>query len=351
MQIKNLFDSVRLDQLQEYLRDHFGSSLKNLSITEFPGGASNPTYLLDSSQGKQVLRSKPLGNLVSKAHAIDREYRVINALTQTGFPVPRTFLYCNDVKVIGAEFYVMEFIEGKVTEDFTLPDVSNTERTEIYNSMNETIAQLHRIDPDAIGLTDFGKTGNYFARQIKLWMRQYQQHYEPIPRFEILADWLTENLVIEEQRTIIHGDYRLANIIISPDFPKVAAVVDWELSTTGHPLADFTYNLSHWYLPNFNKAFGKVTLEGANLNGLGIPTMQAYTKTYSERVQIEITPKNLYYGIVFNLFRLAGIIIGVIGRTRSGTAKNEFARSTAHNLEPTIALAWHYVEQADSANL
>lgn len=349
MTADNLASILSFDRLEEFLGAHFGTSTKILSASEFSGGASNPTYLLKSSQGQHVLRSKPRGALVSKAHAIDREYRVINALSKTDFPVPKTLLYCDDADVIGAEFYIMEYIAGRVFEDFTLPGSDPTARAAIYESMNETIAHLHSIDPDRIGLSDFGKPGNYFERQIKIWMRQYQHEEETLPRFEGLAEWLTENLIDDNQRTIVHGDYRLANIILAPDKPKVAAVLDWELSTIGHPLADFTYNLSQWYLPNFNAAFGKVTLADADLDALGIPSMEDYAKRYSDRRDKEISPKDLYYGIAFNLYRLAGIIIGVIGRTKSGTAKNEFARSTAHNLDPTIELAWQYVAKAEAS--
>ena len=348
MKAKEPNAALPLVHLEEYLVSQLGSSFNGVNAKEFCGGGSNPTYLLESGKGQHVLRSKPRGKLVSKAHAIDREYRVINALGKTDFPVPKTFLYCEDVEVIGAEFYVMEYFEGHVFEDFTIPDASNAERAAIYDSMNETIAQLHRIDPDEIGLSDYGKPGNYFERQINTWMRQYQQQPESMPRFEELAAWLTANVIRDEQRSIVHGDFRLANIIVAPNAPKVAAVLDWELSTTGHPLADFTYNLSQWYLPNFNRAFGKVTLADADLDVLGIPSMEIYAKNYADRVGAEISPRDLYYGITFNLYRLAGIIIGVIGRTKSGTAKNEFARSTAHNLEPTIDLAWHYVEKADA---
>lgn len=347
MSSKNSAATLRFDQLEEYLAAELGISITGLSATEFAGGASNPTYRLVSNQGSWVLRSKPPGKLVSKAHAIDREYRVINALGKTDFPVPKTLCYCDDVDVIGAEFYVMDYVEGRVYEDFTIPDASPAERAAIYDSMNETMAQLHRVDPNAIGLSDYGKPGNYFERQINIWMRQYQHQDESIPRFEGLANWLTENIIRDERRSIVHGDYRLANILVAPDAPKVAAVLDWELSTTGHPLADFTYTLSQWYLPNINKDFGKVTLADADLDALGIPSMESFTKSYADRLGIEIAPKDLYYGIAFNLYRLAGIVIGIIGRTKAGTAKNEFARSSAHNLDPTIELAWEYVTKAE----
>lgn len=342
-------NALPIGPLVDYIRAQLGQSITSLSVTEFAGGASNPTFLLDTTKDKYVLRSKPQGKLVSKAHAIDREYRVINALGQTDFPVPETYLYCDNLDVMGAEFYLMQFIEGRVFEDFTLPDVARTDRAAIYDSMNEVIAQLHRIDPDSIGLSDYGKPGNYFDRQIQIWLRQYQHQDEVMPRFEDLASWLTTHLINDDQRAIVHGDYRLANIIIAPDAPRVAAVLDWELSTTGHPLADFTYNLSQWYLPNFNRALGWVTLEGADLAALNIPSMEAYAELYFKRTGIETSPRDLYYGIAFNLYRLAGIIIGVIGRAKTGTAKNDYARSTAHNLEPTIELAWRYVEKAETS--
>lgn len=347
MSSNNSGTALPMDTLAEYLASQLGGAVKDLAALEFPGGASNPTYKLTFNGETYVLRSKPRGILVSSAHAIDREYRVINALGTTDFPVPKTLLYCSDIDVIGAEFYIMQYIAGAVTEDFTIPNASKDDRAAIYDSMNETMAKLHSIDPDSIGLSDYGKPGNYFARQINTWVRQYQKQKQIIPRFEGLAEWLTTNIIDDEQRSIVHGDYRLANLIVAPDQPKVSAVLDWELSTIGHPLADFAYSLSQWYLPNVNKHFGKVTLADANLDELGIPSMEAYTQAYSERMGIEIPAKDLYYSIAFNLFRLAGIIIGTMARTEAGTAKNEFAQSSAHNLDPTIEQAWHYVNKAE----
>lgn len=348
MSSENSTAVLNFDRLEEYLSAELGSSVTGLTTTEFAGGASNPTYLLQSSYGKCVLRSKPAGKLVSKAHAIDREYRVINALGNTDFPVPKTLCYCDNTDITGAEFYVMEYVEGGVNEDYTIPSSNPAERLAIYDSMNATIAQLHRIDPDAIGLSDYGKPGNYFERQINIWMRQYQQQDQPNPRFEELGSWLTANIIRDQRRSIVHGDFQLANMIIDPNAPKVATVLDWELSTIGHPLADFTYNLSQWYLPNVNTAFGKVTLADADLDALGIPSMETYVKSYADRVGTEISFKELYYGIAFNLYRLAGIVIGIMGRAKAGTAKNEFARSSAHNLEPFIDLAWRYAKKAEA---
>lgn len=343
-------DAARLplERLEEQLRAEMGSSVKNLTATELAGGASNPTYLLESEAGRCVLRSKPLGHLVSTAHAIDREFRVITALAQSDIPVPATMFYCADVDVIGAEFYVMEYVEGHILEDFTIPGGTPSERAAIYESMNDVIARLHAIDPDDIGLSDFGKPGSYYERQIDLWMYQYQQQDHVAARFEDLATWLRANLIGNEQRRLVHGDFRLANLVIAPGTAEVAAVLDWELSTLGHPLADFAYTLSQWYLPNVNEAFGKVTLVDADLDSLGIPSMESFAAAYTERSGADISQHDLQYAIVFNLYRLAGIVIGVMGRTRAGTAKNDFARSAAHNLEPLLRLAWEYVELAEA---
>lgn len=337
-----------LENLESFLKTKFGNSFSDLSSKEFSGGASNPTFLLTSNNGRYVLRSKPIGKLVTKAHAIDREYRVMNALGATDFPVPKTYLYCSDTDVIGAEFYIMEYIEGNVFEDFTLPGLSPSDRGAIYNSMNETLAHLHSIDLNEIGLSDYGKQGNYFERQINLWMRQYRHQDQVIPKFEALANWLTANLIKDERRTIVHGDYRLANIIISPKSPKVAAVLDWELSTLGHPLADLAYNLSQWYLPNFSEDFGKASLVGADLDRLGIPSLENYAEAYFERLGMNVSQKDLYYSIAFNMYRFSGIIIGVLGRIKSGTAKKDIAQNTAESLEPTIDLAWHYANKAET---
>lgn len=341
--------SLQLDRLESYLGEQLGGAYRNLTAKEFAGGASNPTFLLESDSESIVLRSKPFGKLAAKAHAIDREYRVLNALGNTDFPVPKTFFYCDNTDVIGAEFYVMEYVQGRVMEDYTIPESSPSERAAIYDSMNAAMAQLHRINPDDIGLADYGKPGNYFERQIAIWMRGYEQQEESLPRFEELASWLTHNMIRDERRSIVHGDYQLANILLAPDAPNVVAVLDWELSTTGHPLADFTYNLSQWYLPNLNTQFGKVTLVDADLNALGIPSIEAYVERYADRSGIQISNKDLYYGIAFNLYRLAGIVIGIMGRAKAGTAKNEFARSSDHNLEPFINLALEYVGKAEAS--
>ncbi|MEL6894304.1 MAG: phosphotransferase family protein, partial [Actinomycetota bacterium] len=289
--------ALPLEDLEDYLASQLGGQVDRLSATEFAGGASNPTYLLESDHWRAVLRSKPLGELISGAHAIDREFRVINALGETGFPVPEAILYCDDVEVIGAEFYLMEYVEGRVLEDFTIPGARPEERAAVYDSMNETMAQLHGIDPDAVGLSDFGRPGNYFERQIDLWMRQYHRQTRSVPRFEDLAGWLTANMIGDEASAVVHGDFRLANIVIAPEADEVATVLDWELSTIGHPLADFAYNLSQWYLPNLDIAFGKVTLADADLDELGIPSMKTYVDAYAARVGASISPGDLSYCI------------------------------------------------------
>ena len=336
-----------LDQLSAYLRTQFGNSIGISSATAFSSGASNLTYLLESTDGNYVLRSKPRGKTVSSAHAIDREFRVLKALGETDFPAPRVFCYCDDGDVIGVEFYLMEHVAGSVVRDYTLADFDKAARPLIYDSMNDVLAKLHALNPDAIGLSDYGKSGNYFQRQIDLWVRQYQGQDKTIEEFEGLAKWLTDNVMEEEARSIVHGDYTLHNIVLAPNEPKVVAVLDWELSTLGHPLADLAYNLSQWYAPDLNRDAGVVSLIDADVEALGIPTMEAYAEIYARRRGVEILLKDLYFSIAFSRYRLAGILIGLIGRMQSGTAANESLAVGAKLLMPTIGQARAFAEKAD----
>jgi aminoglycoside phosphotransferase (APT) family kinase protein len=305
-----------------------------LTVEQFKGGQSNPTYRLATPGRAYVLRRKPPGKLLPGAHAVDREYRVISALGRQGFPVPRAFALCLDEGLIGTPFYVMEMVEGRIFWDPAFPDVPRDERPAYFDAMNATIAQLHSIDPEAAGLGDYGKPGNYFARQIARWSQQYLADDQAgrVPAMDRLVEWLPENVPPDEpQARIIHGDFRCDNMIFHPTEPRVLAVLDWELSTLGHPLADFSYHLMMYRMPD---ALGR-----ADLAALNIPSEQDYVAAYCRRTGRDGLPDLDFY-MAFNLFRLAGIVHGIKGRLIRGTAASAHAAEMAQRLEPLADLAW-----------
>jgi aminoglycoside phosphotransferase (APT) family kinase protein len=311
-----------------------------LEVRQFRGGQSNPTYRLVTPGRAYVLRRKPPGTLLRSAHAVDREYRVITALGETGFPVARTFGLCTDEAVIGTWFYVMDCVEGRVIWDGTFPDVPTAERHRYFDAMNATISDLHRVDPDAIGLGDFGKPGNYFARQIARWSRQYQEDDAAgrVDAMDRLVAWLPEAIPPGDETAIVHGDYRCDNMIFHPTEPRVLAVLDWELSTLGHPLADFSYHLMMYRMP----PMGTVGLATADLAALNIPTEDTYVAAYCRRVgrdPAEVTA-NMDFYVAYNMFRLAAIVHGIRGRVVRGTAASAHARAMSQTVEPLAALAW-----------
>lgn len=319
------------------------------AVEEFSGGASIPTYLVSTSSGKFVMRRKPSGKLVGRAHAIDREYRILKALKSVGYPVPAVLAYCADENVVGSEFYLMEFVPGRVFEDFGLPGFSKRDRGSVYDSMNAAIAKLHQIDHVAIGLSDFGRPGNYFQRQISIWESQYAGQPMRIAKYEALVQWLKENAIDDGRNCIVHGDFTLLNILVANDRPEIAAVLDWELSTIGHPLADFAYNLCHWYQPNLRREYGYETLAGKDVAALGIPTMEEYAALYASRMGIRLSWGDLCYALAFNLFRMVSISIGIVERIRTGTAKNKLAHTAQRFIEPNLESAWSYIEAARGA--
>jgi aminoglycoside phosphotransferase (APT) family kinase protein len=337
------FDEARLAQWMEAnVRGYSGP----LDVRQFKGGQSNPTYKLITPGRSYVLRRKPPGLLLKSAHAVDREYQVITALFAQGFPVAETFGLCTDEAVIGTWFYIMDCVEGRIIWDGTFPDVPTTERRAYFEAMNATIAHLHSIDPVAAGLANFGKPGNYFGRQIGRWSQQYldDEAAGRVPEMDRLVEWLPANIPPGDEVAIVHGDYRCDNMIFAPDAPKVLAVLDWELSTLGHPLADFSYHLMMYRMP----PTGVVGLTEVNLADMNIPTEREYIDLYCARVGRNPADviANMDFYIAYNMFRLAAIVHGIRGRVVRGTASNAHAKAMSETVEPLAKLAWEQALKA-----
>ncbi len=292
------------------------------------------------------MRRKPPGKLLPSAHAVDREYRVIRALCAQGFPVAEPLAFCADESVAGTAFYVMAFVDGRVFWEPQMPASSNAERAAVYDAMNATIARLHTFDPAQIGLADFGKGENYVARQVERWSKQYRaSETEKIDAMERLIEWLPTHIPPAGPARLVHGDYRLDNLIVARDGPKILAVLDWELSTLGDPLADFTYHLMAWHMPHSDSAAGTASLVGHDLAGLGIPSMADYVDDYVARTGLDPRPHLPVY-LAYNFFRIAAILQGIIGRVRDGTATSEFAPAKAEMIRPLAEKAWDFARAA-----
>lgn len=305
-------------------------------VEKFAGGQSNPTYRLLTDGGCYVLRRKPFGQTLPSAHAVDREYRLLCALYPTGFPVPRPLAQCEDATIIGAPFYLMEMVEGRGYLDATLPELPKIERRQHYEAMVDTLAALHNIDCQGVGLGDFGASGNYAARQVQRWTRQYRaSQTAEIPEMERLIDWLPRTVPEQTRATIIHGDYRIDNLIYAPNAPSVAAVLDWELSTIGDPLADFAYLAMHWVMPRD----GRSGLEGVDLDAEGLPTLDEITAIYCAATGQDGLPDLQWY-FAFNLFRLTGIIQGIKKRVLDGNASSVQAAAMGEKVVPLAQAAW-----------
>jgi aminoglycoside phosphotransferase (APT) family kinase protein len=315
-----------------------------ISVERFTGGQSNPTYLVTGGNGRLVLRAKPApaAKLLPSAHAVEREFRVIAALGEAGFPVPRAHFLCEDEGVIGRAFFVMDYVEGRVLWDQSLPGMSREERGAVYDEMNRVIATLHGIDCAAVGLGDFGKPGNYFARQIARWSKQYRaSETEPIDAMDRLIEWLPVHVPPDDETALVHGDFRMDNLIFHPSEPRILAVLDWELSTLGHPLADFSYHCMSWHIPpgNFRG------IAGLDLGALGIPHEADYIRSYCARCgRGPIGDWNFY--LAYNLFRIAAILQGVARRALDGTASSAQAHDAGSRARPLAELGWKYAEKA-----
>jgi len=345
---KDVAAALRIDvaSLERYLAPNVAGFGGPLTVRQFKGGQSNPTYLLETPQRRYVLRRKPPGKLLPSAHAVDREYRVIHALHAQGFPVAEPLVYCADDSVAGTPFYVMDFVDGRVFWEPQMPGIDPAERAAVYDSMNATVAMLHGFHPAKVGLGDFGKGENYVARQVERWSKQYRaSETERIDAMERLIDWLPKHIPAGGPVRLVHGDYRLDNLIVARGKPKVIAVLDWELSTLGDPLADFSYHLMTWHMPHSESAAGTATLAGHDLKSLGIPTMNDYVDTYVARTGLDPRPHLPVY-LAYNFFRIAAILQGIIGRVRDGTATSEFAPGKAEMIQPLADKAWNFALQA-----
>jgi len=324
--------------MEQHVPGHGGS----IEVRQFAGGQSNPTFLVTAGDRKYVLRKKPPGKLLPSAHAVDREYRVITALGPTGFPVPRTYGLCTDDSVIGQMFFLMEWVEGRIFRDPLLPGVEPAQRRAIYGAMIDTLAQLHAIDPMAIGLADFGKPGNYFERQVARWIKQYEaSKTDEIPSFDRLIEWLPRNIPPGDETRISHGDFRLENMIVHPTEPRVLAVLDWELSTLGHPFADVGYVVMPYFTPRgFAQRIADVDFEAT-----GIPTAEQLVRRYCERSGRPEVPRLEFY-VVFALFRSAAIVQGIAMRAKLGTASSENAAAVGKMAATIADAAWEMARRA-----
>ncbi len=329
-----------VDSLRSWMEANLPSFRGPIAVEQFKGGQSNPSYLLTAGDRRYVLRRKPPGILLPSAHAVDREYRVIAALGEVGFPVPKAFRLCMDEAVIGTPFYLMDYVAGRIFWNSTLPKIPKGERSAIYAAMNETLAALHKLDPAAVGLSDFGRPGNYLLRQIDRWTRQYRaSETETIDAMNRLIDWLPRNTPDDNEAAIVHGDYRLDNIVFHPTEPKVLAVLDWELSTIGSPLGDFAYHLMSWRLKHEEER----GLGGLDLDALGLPGESEYAAMYARNIGRAEIP-NLNFYMIYNLFRAAGISQGILGRVRDGTAANLKAEKVGMAARKLAEEGWRLVE-------
>jgi aminoglycoside phosphotransferase (APT) family kinase protein len=337
---RHRFDEASLER---YLHANLAGYRGGLRIRQFDSGHSNPTFFISAEMdegGRRdfVLRKKPPGQLVASAHQVDREYRVISALAATDVPVARTRLLCADDNVIGQMFYVMDAVEGRILIDPSMPGQTPAERTAIFDSMNDVLARLHKVDPAKVGLGDYGRSGQYIARQVARWSKQYAElKTEDIPAMDWLIAWLPRNIPPEDPTTVVHGDYRLGNLIVHPSEPCVVAVLDWELSTLGHPLCDLAYNCIGYYLPDPPHGFARV-----DFGKLGLPTREEYVAAYCRRVGRDRIEHWNYY-VAFSLFRLAAIAQGVYRRGLAGNSSNPESVKMSRAPRERAELAWSLV--------
>ena len=332
-------------RLTAWMQAHVEGFRGPLRQSKFAGGQSNPTYRIDSPSGSYVLRRKPFGQLLPSAHAVDREYRVIAGLHPTGFPVARPYGLCQDDSVIGSWFYVMAMVEGRTIWDGSMPGATSQERRDVYLEMIDTLARLHNTDVERAGLADYGKPGNYFGRQVDRWSKQYRlSETENMPEMEHLIAWLPATLPEQTRTSVVHGDYRIDNMIFAADSAAVLAVLDWELSTLGDPLADFTYVCMAWVTENGGRS-GVLDLDR---KALGIPELDEVVERYCAATGRTSVPDMNWY-FAYNFFRLAGIMQGIKKRVIDGTASSAHAKAMSERVQPLAARAWSFAVKAGAA--
>jgi aminoglycoside phosphotransferase (APT) family kinase protein len=317
-----------------------------IEVQQFAGGQSNPTFLLTTPDSRYVLRRKPPGKLLPSAHAVDREFRVLEALKDTDVPVAHVYALCEDEGIIGSAFYVMDYIHGRIFWDATLPEVPVASRRGIYQEMVRVQAALHSVDYASVGLGDFGKPGNYIERQVARWTQQYRAaQTEKVDAMEHLIDWLPKHIPAGEQVSIVHGDFRLDNTIFDSDEPRILAVLDWELSTLGHPMVDFAYFCMRYNLPEAEFR----GLRGVDTEKLGIPSESECISQYCQlRGLPQVSPQDWTYYLAFCMFRLAGILQGVLARALQGNASSQTALQAGRRARPLAELAWQLVQESFS---
>ena len=343
---KPVADKQKFDTgaLAEYLRTRLEGFAGPVTAEQFKGGQSNPTYKLTAGGKHYVMRAKPgpAAKLLPSAHAIEREFRVQDALGKSGFPAAKMHVLCEDEAVIGRAFYIMEMLQGRVLWDQSLPGMSNAERHDIYAEMNRVMAKLHTTDYKAIGLETYGKPANYIARQIERWSRQYKlAETETIPAMDHLIEWLPKNIPAEDETTIVHGDYRMDNMIFHPTEARVLGVLDWELSTLGHPLADFSYHCMSWHI-----APGQFRgIAGLDHAALGIPSETQYIALYATNTGRSVSTRDWGFYLAYNMFRLCGILQGIMKRYVDGTAASPQALDAGARAKPMAEMGWAQVEK------
>ncbi|MFC6635168.1 phosphotransferase family protein [Microbulbifer taiwanensis] len=337
-------EQLPMGRLEKYLAAHIEGFRGPLKVDKFSGGQSNPTFKLQAASGTYVLRRQPPGKLLKSAHAVDREFRVMRALADTDVPVPRVLHLCEDRDLIGSMFYVMEYCDGRIFWDAALPELDNSQRGALYEEMNRVLAALHSIDPKAVGLTDYGKPGNYFERQFERWRGQYRaSELNPIAAMDKLIDWLADALPEDDGRVaLVHGDYRLDNIMFHPQESRAIALLDWELSTLGHPFADLAYQCMQLRMP---AGAGNISgLMGVDRGALGIPSEREYVARYCERMGIERIDHWPFH-LAFSFFRLGAIVQGVAKRAQDGNASSKSAAKLGAFVEPLALMALDVIEK------
>ncbi len=343
VELTSVRDAHRFDEeaLARYLEAHMEGFQRPLKVEQFEGGQSNPTFRLQADGRRYVMRKQPPGKLLPSAHQVDREYRVMKALEDTEVPVPRMYALCEDSDVIGTKFYVMEWVDGRLFTQTRLPELEPAERRSVYLHLARVLASLHNVDPDAVGLTDFGRPGNYYERQINRWTKQYvASKTEEIEAMEKLMAWLPDNIPEQRKTVVVHGDYRLGNTLIHPTEPRIIAVLDWELSTLGDGLADLGYLCQDYHGESYEDA----GLAGADLEALGIPTEEEMVAEYCRHAGIDRIDNWPFY-LIYNMFRSAAIIQGVYKRGVDGNASSSMALQFKDAARMRAERAWKLVEE------